>query len=62
MDDESEIEVLSRQVKSLRQQVQRHDEWIDTMSSSVFKRIWWVIQGYRWHRVGRWYGKTKDLH
>jgi hypothetical protein len=28
----------------------------------VFKRIWWVIQGYRWHRVGRWYGKTKDLH
>ena len=55
MDDLSQrIAVLERQVKSLRVQVQRHDEWIDTMSSSVLKRLGWVLQGYRLHRVGRW--------
>lgn len=56
------IDVLERQVRSLRREVQRHDEWIDTMSSSYLKRLFWVLQGYRLHRVGRWYGKTEELH
>jgi hypothetical protein len=51
-----EVDVLKRQMLSLRRQVQQHDEWIDTMSSSVFRRAWWVFQGYRWHRIGRWRG------
>jgi hypothetical protein len=55
------IDVLERQVRSLRRQVQIHDEWIDTMSSSFIKRLFWVLQGYRLHRVGRWYGKTEEL-
>jgi hypothetical protein len=61
VEHEQRIEVLARQVAALRREIHRHEEWIDTMSSSVFKRMWWVLQGYRFRRVGRWYGKTKEL-
>jgi hypothetical protein len=59
--EQQRIDVLERQMRELRRQVRNHDEWIDTKSSSFLKRAWWVLQGYRWHRVGRWYGKTEDL-
>lgn len=58
---EQDIDVLKRQMKSLRLQVGRHEEWIDTVSSSFLKRIWWWLQGYRLHKVGRWYKKTDNL-
>jgi hypothetical protein len=53
---EAEIEALKRQVKSLRIQVQRHDEYIDTVSSALWKRLIWWAQGYYFRKVGRWYG------
>lgn len=61
MTPEHRIEVLERQVKALRRQVQALDERVDTVFSPFWKRVWWWLQGYRWHRVGRWYGKTEDL-
>ena len=56
MSDEQEIEVLKRQVKSLRQEVRKLDEWMDTVNSHWFKRMIWLFQGFRYHRLGRWYG------
>lgn len=55
MNVEHEIDVLKRQVMSLRRQAQRHEEYIDTVSSPLFKRLLFVLQGYRWNRLGTWY-------
>jgi len=30
-------------------------DWIDTFSSPILKRIWFWLKGYRWKRLGRWY-------
>ena len=54
MNIEQEINVLKRQMKSLRQQVQFHGEWLDTVNSPLYKRIWWWLQGYKFFTVGRW--------
>jgi len=37
------------------------EEYVDTVSSPLYKRIWWIFQGYRFRKVGRWYNKTKEL-
>ena len=37
------------------------ENYVDTVSSPLYKRLWWVLQGYRFRRVGRWYGRTKEL-
>ncbi len=56
MNVEQEIDVLKRQIISLRRQIQQHDEWLDTVNSPFWKRLWWWCRGWRFHRVGRWYG------
>lgn len=61
MDHEQELRVLKGQVRSLRREVRQLGELLDTINSPLWKRIWWVLQGYRLRRVGRWYRKTKDL-
>jgi hypothetical protein len=59
MNTEQEIEVLKRQVKSLRRELQRHDEWLDTVNSPLYRRIWWYLKGYKFYTVGRWYDKER---
>lgn len=59
MNFEQEIDVLKRQVHSLRKQVQRQGEWLDTVNSPLYKRIWWWIKGYNFHTLGRWYDKDR---
>lgn len=54
---EQRMDVLERQMKALRKQVQVHDEYIDTVSSPLWKRVVWWLQGYYFRRVGRWYGR-----
>lgn len=49
------MEVLERQVKSLRQAQQRYDEYTDTVTSALWKRLWWWVGGYYFRKVGRWY-------
>jgi len=56
MNVEHEIDVLKRQVLSLRRQVQAHHEWLETVNSALYKRVWWFLRGYRFYTVGRWYG------
>jgi hypothetical protein len=52
---EAEVDALKRSVKSVRAAVQRHDEYIDTVSSALWKRlIWWAL-GFYYRKVGRWY-------
>mgnify|MGYP001565065770 FL=1 len=54
MNYEQEIDLLKRQVHSLRQQVQRDEELLDTIASPPWKRLWWFLCGYRLWHVGRW--------
>lgn len=56
MNVEQEIDVLRRQVKALRQEVRMHGEWLDTVNSPWPKRVWWFLMGWRYYRLGRWYG------
>jgi len=35
--------------------IRRIEKWIDTVSSPLWKRIWFVIQGYRFRQLGVWY-------
>jgi hypothetical protein len=58
---EQRVDVLERQVRSLRQDAQSLQERVDTVCSPLWKRLLWFAQGYRFYRVGRWYGKTEDL-
>jgi hypothetical protein len=48
-----EITALQQQVLTLRRAVQRHEEWIDLLSSPLYKRVWFVLRGWRWKRLGR---------
>lgn len=58
---EFHIDRLEREIKSIRRQLQAMDERLDTVCSPPWKRLLWIIQGYRLWRVGRWYRKTSDL-
>lgn len=53
---EQRLDVLERQVRSLRVQAQQMDEWVDTLASPPWKKFWWLMQGWRWYRLGRWRG------
>lgn len=62
------LEGLAAEVESLRANQRRDaarihalEEYVDTVSSALYKRLWWTLQGYRFRRVGRWYRKTDDL-
>lgn len=56
MSVEQRLGALERQMKSARKQLQSHEEYIDTVSSALWKRILWWCQGYYFRKVGRWYG------
>jgi hypothetical protein len=61
---EMEVGALKRQVTTLRRQVNAMEERLDTVCSPLYKRLWWVMCGFRFHRVGRWWPSDKypDLH
>jgi hypothetical protein len=40
---------------ALAARVRRVEKWIDTIESPLWKRAWFVIQGYRFRRLGVWY-------
>jgi hypothetical protein len=56
VDVASEIDVLKRQVLSLRKRMRPCEEFIDVVSSPLWKRIIWWFQGFYFRKVGRWYG------
>lgn len=53
----AEVEALWRANRSLERQIHHHGEWLDTVNSPLWKRVWWFLQGWRFYTLGRWYGK-----
>lgn len=49
------VEVLERQVKSMRRRSIEAAEYIDTVTSPLWKRIIWWCEGFYFRKVGRWY-------
>jgi len=60
MNVEQEIDVLKRQMVSLRREVRDLTEYVDTVSSPIWKRILWWFAGYHFRKVGRWYGRVRE--
>ena len=56
MNVEQHIEVLERQVKSLRIDMKHNNEFRDVVSSPLWKRIIWWFCGFYFRKVGRWCG------
>lgn len=52
-----EIDVLKRQVEAMRKRSIEAAEYIDTVSSPLWKRIVWWVEGFYFRKVGRWYLK-----
>lgn len=44
-----------RQRVALAARIRRVEKHIDTVSSPMWKRAWFVIQGYRFRQLGVWY-------
>lgn len=63
MGDELRTRVESLEVNRTRDaaRIRALEEYVDTVSSPLWKRLLWALQGYRFRRVGRWYRKTEDL-
>ena len=56
--------LASLEVNRLRDaaRIRALEEYVDTVSSPLWKRVWFVLCGYRFLRVGRWYRKTEALN
>jgi hypothetical protein len=54
---ESQVALLTHQMRGVRRQLKDQDSWLDTVNSPWIKRVWWFLRGWRYHRLGRWYGK-----
>jgi len=57
MNVEQEIDVLKRQVLALRRQMKGCTEFVDVVSSPLWKRVVWWFFGFYFRKVGRWYGR-----
>ena len=55
---EGRIEVLERQMKIERQQLRDGLFWLDVHCSWPWKRIWWWLHGFKFYRLGRWWGSS----
>lgn len=63
MEIEQRLARLAAEVESLRVNRVRDaarlrglEKYVDTVSSPLWKRLWWVLCGYRFRRLGRWCG------
>lgn len=50
-----EIEALKANRVRDAARIRHLEKYVDTVSSPMWKRIWFVIQGYRFRRLGVWY-------
>jgi hypothetical protein len=51
------IDVLERQVMALRRSMKGTTEFVDVVTSPLWKRAVWWAQGFYFRKVGRWYGR-----
>lgn len=56
--EELRVRIESLEVNRMRdaQRIRALEKYMDTVSSPLYKRLWWVLRGYRFRQVGRWYG------
>jgi hypothetical protein len=54
-----ELEVKERQRQQMAARIRVLEEWVDVVSSPLWKRVWFFICGWNWSTLGRWY--RKDL-
>jgi len=52
---EQDIDILHRQMRALRRQLTAVEDYVDTVSSPLWKRVLWWFEGFYFRRVGRWY-------
>lgn len=55
---EQRVDVLERQLRSLRGEMRAITEWQYVMCSAMYKRLWWVLLGWNFNSLGRWYWKS----
>lgn len=46
---------LKVNIRSLAARIRSLEKWQDTVQTPWWKRLWFVVQGYRLTRLGRWY-------
>lgn len=54
-DLEARVVSLEANRKSMSTRITFLEKWVDTVSSPMWKRVWFVVQGYRFRRLGVWY-------
>ena len=51
----AEIESLKANRIAMAKRIRTLEKYVDTVSSPMWKRIWFIIQGWRFRQLGRWY-------
>jgi hypothetical protein len=54
-DIETAVLGLRAQVDSLTRRVHALEELVDVLATPLHRKLWFVLQGFRMWRVGRWY-------
>lgn len=57
---ELQIDVLKHELYSYVDRTVRLEEWVDTISSPLYKRIVFWLHGWRWRTLGRWRGADRS--
>jgi len=58
----AEIECLKKNRISDAKRIRLLEKWVDIVgSSSIWKRMWWWLQGYRFRRLGVWYRASWNI-
>ena len=50
----AEIESLNVRYAELARRLREVEEYVDVVTSPLWKRVLWWLQGWRFDRVGRW--------
>jgi len=52
-----EARIASLEINRLKDasRIRLLEKWVDTVSSPLWKRIWFVMQGYNFRQLGVWY-------
>jgi len=55
MGHEQDVDILNRQMRALRRQLTVLEDYVDTVTSPLWKRVIWWFEGFYFRKVGRWY-------
>lgn len=58
---ERELECLKHRYRLLGERIVAVEDWVDTISSPMWKRAIFVLQGFRFRQLGVWYRAPWNL-